>query len=424
MRIRVHRKGHRPFLLILLFFIIVLGSSSLFRSFQNIEARHFVMGSDMEGYYQYLPYTFFKDWDLTKMRWARPFGEDRSLNGFTCGVAMMQLPFFLVAHGISHLKGLESNGYTPVYFMSVVYAAIFYVFIGLIFLYKSLLRYFEKRTVYVSLILVFLATNLYYYTVMSPGMSHAYSFCLVSLFIYAVPGFYSKPGVPNSLKMILPLAMAVLIRPTTIVAGFYFLLYDVISFDTLRQRLSWLTQKWYLLLLMVFAAFVVFIPQMLYWHLVTGKWIVYSYLEEGFDNALTPQIITVLFGARGGWYLYTPVMFVATIGLFYLAYLRKYSARAILLVMLIIIYINSSWWVPTFSASAGYRTLIEYYPFMAIPLAFLVEQALHWKKRKWMVSLTLAFFVLHNIQFAYSYHSGLWWDTEWQWRNLLRVFWF
>ena len=147
---------------------------------------------------------------------------------------------------------MEDPGYNPAYYHTVLFAAIFYVFIGLYYLYKSLRRFFTREASLLTALMAFLATNLFFYTVMQPGVSHAYSFFLLSLYIYFVPGFYEKPGVKSSLYMILPLALAVLIRPTNILAGFYFLFYGLSSFRELGQRLTMLAGRWYLLLFMAF----------------------------------------------------------------------------------------------------------------------------------------------------------------------------
>jgi hypothetical protein len=421
MSLRDHIKLSRVAWLFMLFFCVVICSHGLYRHYNGATARQLVMGSDMEGYYQYLPYTFFKEKDITRMRWARPYGEDRTLNVFTCGVAILELPFFLVAHGVSELLELEDRGYNSAYFSSVLFAAIFYAFIGLYYLYKALRRFFSEKASFLAVAMAFLATNLFYYTVMQPGVSHAYSFFLLSVYIWFVPGFYEKPEIKSSLRVILPLALAVLIRPTNIVAGLYFLLYGLSSFREAGQRMAMLAGKWYLLLFMAFVAFLVFIPQMLYWHTVTGHWVVYSYTDSRFTNALTPQFRTVLIGARNGWYLYTPLMLLATGGLLYLAFLRKLSAPAILLIMVLIIYINASWCMPTFSSAAGYRALIEWIPFMAIPLAFVIEKLQ--ERRGWKGTLysLLVLFVVYNLLFSYGYENNTWWNTEWQWSYFLRL---
>lgn len=421
MSLKEHIKLSRVVRLFLLFFFVVMSAHGMYRHFRGMTARQLVMSSDMEGYYQYLPYVFFKDKDIEQMRWAKPYGEDRKLNVFTCGVAILELPFFIVAHGVSELLEMEDPGYNPAYYHTVLFAAIFYVFIGLYYLYKALRRFFTREASLLTVFLAFLATNLFFYTVMQPGVSHAYSFFLLSLYIYFVPGFYEKPGIRSSLFMILPLALAVLIRPTNIIAGFYFLLYGISSFRELGQRLTMLAHRWQLLLFMAFVSFMIFIPQMLYWHRVTGKWIVYSYADERFTNALSPQFCTVLFGARGGWYVYTPLMIIATGGLLYLAYLRKLTAPAILLMMVLIIYVNASWFNPTFSSSAGYRALVEWIPFMCIPLAFVIEKLQPkpgWKRTLYII---LALFVVYNLLFAYKFDNHVWWNMEWEWRNFLRL---
>ena len=417
--------------LFLLFAFIVLLSNSLYRHYNGYSASQFVMNSDMEGYYQYLPYGFFGELDITRMRYAKPYGEDRLLNVYTYGVAIMELPFFLIANGVSKFLemeeqgykfDIEGRGYNSVYFMSVLFAAMFYAFIGLYYLFRALTRFFPPRIAFVTVVSVFLGTNLYYYTVMGPGMSHVYSFCLISVYICFVPGFYERPGFRSSLKMVVPLALAVLIRPTTLVAGIYFLLYGVISFRDLIKRIGFLAGKWYLLLFMLVVAIVVFIPQMAYWHKVTGKWIMYSYQQEGFSNALTPRIGTVLFGPRNGWYLYTPLMLLATASLLFLVYKRKYSAPAILIVLILIIYLVGSWWLPTFSAAFGARTLVEYTPFMAIPLAYSIDRAYPHRNWRYITAAILAICVLYNVLLSYKYDGYLWWNMDWQWSNLLKVF--
>ncbi len=410
--------------IVILFYLSGFIFNVTYKFFENKEAKYYIMSSDTEGYYQYLPYVLLKEQEQIKnMRWTIEYENGNRLNVFTCGVAIMQLPFFLMAHFISWYFDLETTGYTPVYFMFVFFSTLFYVLVGLIFLYKALRRIVNQRYALLTTALIFYATNLFYYTIMSPGMSHAYSFSLISIFIYFVPLFYRNPNLKNLLGVIVPFALAVLIRPTNIIIGLYFVLFDIGSWKQFTERLIFLFKRWYLIALMVIVAFIIFIPQMLYWKYVTGNYIVYSYQQFGFDNLKSPFISTVLIGARNGLYIYTPIMLVATLSLLYLAYKKKLSAIGILLIMAIIVYVNGSWFMPTFSAAAGYRALIEYFPLMAIPLAFLVQQNLQyssaWKKKTFMAMI--CFFVVYNLLFAFKYSHWLWWNTEWQWSHFSRL---
>ncbi|MEI8007813.1 MAG: hypothetical protein WCI48_16515, partial [Bacteroidota bacterium] len=58
--------------------------------------------------------------------------------------------------------------------------------------------------------------------------------------------------------------------------------------------------------------FIAFIPQMIYWHLVTGLWYTYSYGyapsgPERFLYLSNPKIFEVLAGPVSGLYTYAPV---------------------------------------------------------------------------------------------------------------------
>ncbi len=55
-------------------------------------------------------------------------------------------------------------------------------------------------------------------------------------------------------------------------------------------------------------------PQLLYWKLVSGNWLFYSYGNEGFDF-LHPHIFDGLFCFKNGWLSYTPIMLFGLIGI-------------------------------------------------------------------------------------------------------------
>lgn len=408
-----------------LFYILALLGNFTYRIFEHQTAEQFVMGSDTEGYYQYTPFFFLHNWDdFNRLPYAKSFEEGKTLNVYTCGVAIMQAPFFLIAHGISLLLGLDHDGYSPVYFTFVFYASIFYVLIGLIFLYKALLRYFKPKTAFWTSFLVFYATNLFFYTIVSPGMSHAYSFSLMAIFIYMVPVFYEKPNWKNAIFMALPISMATLIRPTNIIASLYFIFFGVSTMSLFKERILFFLKRWDLVLIILLVGIVVFTPQMAYWKFVTGKWLYYSYQSEGFPYLSSPRIGTVLWGARNGWFIYTPAMFIATLGLLYLLPRSRYNSWPTLAILILIVYIDASWWAPTFSAAAGYRALIEYIPFMAIPLGFVYEKTFETRKSwaRFLAVVLILVLLFYNIQFTFKYSVWLWWDTDWQWKYLLRLF--
>jgi hypothetical protein len=411
--------------LAILFYLLGLLTFAAYRHFKHPPLKNIIIGSDMEGYYQYLPWFFLHNWhDFQNLPWAKPYKDGKTLSVFTCGTAILQSPFFLIAHGITKLSGMKADGYGPVYYFFVFLAALFYAAMGLICVFRYLSREFNQNSAFLTVVLIFYGTNLFYYTIISPGMSHVYSFFLISLFLYAVPLFYKSPSLLTILFVSVPLSLAILIRPSNALAFIFFVFYGISHRNEIIVRLRFLINQWKYLIVMAISLIVIFIPQMIYWHYVTGDWIIYSYQDEGFSFWKNPQLLTVLFGQRGGWYMYTPLMLFATLSLCWMVIRGLPHARTILLLMLAILYLDASWWAPTFSASAGYRALIEFIPFMAVPLNYLIQSVRLQQNRKIQLVFNgiLWIIVLYNIQFSFKYDPSIWWDRDWNFQILLRLF--
>lgn len=398
---------------------------AVYQKVEHPQPENYVLGSDPHGYYQYLPTFFLESWEnFRHLPWSKPIENGYSISVYTYGVALLQAPFFLIAHGISFLLGYETVGYGLVYYYGVLFSAIFYVCFGLFFLFRVLVSHFGEMTSVNSVMLLFFATNLLYYTLVAPGMSHVYSFFLISFYIWSVPKFYYSPTLRNTLFLSFSISVAILIRPTNVVALLFFFFYGLASRKDILNRFRFFLSNWYLIIMMILVGLLLALPQMLYWHYVTGDWIFYSYLNEGFPYWKTPQIATVLFGARGGWFIYTPLMFFASLVLILNWKRSEFNTLVIIVIMIAIIWINGSWWAPTFSASVGYRALVEYLPFMAFPTGILVEYISN-SGKKWLKNLYwsgMVVLVILNIQLMFKYDSTLWWDLPWDWNTFFRLF--
>jgi len=386
--------------------------------FHSIPIDKVIVGSDMEGYYQYLFHFFVKDWELfDRMPWAIPYGEGKTLSVFTCGVAILWSPFFLLAHLISIFCGLQADGKTSLYYSFIQVAGIFYAYIGLVFIYKFVREFFQRNIALITSALFFLATNVFFYSVLlGAGMSHVYSFAMIAIYLYYSIQFNKEHSMKNLIFLGVPFAMAVLIRPTNIISGLFLFLYGVSDWESLKHRTQfWIKNYWAVIGLFVIGI-VVFIPQMSYWYYVTGKFLFYSYQDYGFPNWKLPKFGVVLFGFYNGWLTYTPIVILALLGLFILMRKKEMNGMATFIVLFICIYINASWWVPTFSAAVGQRAMIDFLPLVALPLAYILNEVKS-KNKSIQIAFGIVVFVLicFNIQFGFRYDSGLWWDTPMSW---------
>ena len=360
---------HYPFLILL-----IILSASFFRASDRALAG--VIWSDAEGYYLYLPAVFiyggFEGIPYrTKVQFGNYPGTDKLFTKYTCGVAIMELPFFLGAHLFAKLNGtMPADGFSAYYRYGIMAAAAFYAFAGVFFLKRVLERYFPAGIALLTIACLFFGTNLYYYTVGEPGMSHIYSFFLFALFMYLTPRFYHRPEGWIIPAMGMLAGLIVLIRPTNAVLLLYLFLFDVDSWKSLRDRLGWWLGQWRRWWPLPLCFLMVFIHQLWYWKYLSGNFLLYSYGEEGFSNWRNPRLMHVLFDITNGWLLFSPIAVFALAGMYSGCCRLKYDIPVITLITGIAIYAFASWWMWYFGGAFGYRPMVEFYALLAIPFAY------------------------------------------------------
>ena len=168
--------------------------------------------------------------------------------------------------------------------------------------------------------------------------------------------------------------------------------------------------------IIVFAAFMVWIPQLLYWKSQTGQFLYFSYGEDEKFFWLQPVFWKGLFGFRKGWLIYTPVMIFSLAGIFLLKEKLKDLKLAIIFTFLPAMYLIFSWWCWWYGGSFGMRPMIDFYGILAIPMAAFLQFS-HTRKRIFksilysLFSLSLLLGIYHYIQFHYDaihYDSMTW----------------
>jgi len=382
-----------------------------------------VIWSDAEGYYQYLPALFIIK-DVHRMPpgsvWPYYNKQGEYVDKYTCGIALFELPFFAVAYGGSYLAGIDTSDYlNPLYCRAIALCALFFTFLGLRLLRKALLKITSPGVTFWVVLSVFFGTNLFYYATKEMGVSHGFSFFLFCALIYHLPVYLQHPSRLNSLLMGGILGWIVLIRPTNGIIALLLLLYDVYTITGFKQRVSFYLKHYSSVLWMIPAAFIFFIPQLVYWKEMTGQWIYYSYTDEGFKYWNQPKIAAVLFDVQNGLFLYSPLVLLMVVGIGLGIFKRNFQGPAMLLIFSIATYIFASWWAWWFGGAFGHRCYVEFYGLLAIPLAGLYQHiSVHWKTlfRISFYSLVLMLMVF-SVRLSYLYTSigGPWDGADWRW---------
>jgi 4-amino-4-deoxy-L-arabinose transferase-like glycosyltransferase len=284
-------------------------------------------------------------------------------------------------------------------------SSLFYLCFGFIFLKKILKPHFRDGIIALTILAIGLGTNLFYFSTREAVLSHAYNFSLFACFIYLMIRWYEKSSIRRTIGLGILLGLISLIRPTNILILLFFLLYGIGSVREIPGRILFFIKKYPLILLMLLMVFLIWLPQFLYWKSVSGKYLFYSYRDEGFFFQ-NPQIIKGLFGYRNGWLLYTPMMIFAFLGLPVIYKKLRPFFAGILVFMFFNIWIVLSWWCWWY-VGFGNRAFIESYALLAIPLSAFFSIIL---KKKLFVKIPFfalfVFFVFLNIFQSFQYING------------------
>lgn len=357
--------------------------------------------SDSEGYYMYLPAVFlYGSFENLPVRTTAEYkvypNTNKIATRFTCGVAVMLSPFWAIAH-VFKTKVLGKTAIEPFsieYGVALFIAGCFYMTLGLFFLFKTLQRYFShSKTVLWTVLITLFGTNLLFYTVQSPAMSHVHSFCLVSLLLWTLPKFWKDPSVFRIFSIGLLLGLLVLIRPTHLIFILLLLLFDVKTKADVKKRFLWFINNPFKTLIIALTMAIFWLPQLMYWHYLTGSYLFYSYGNQGFTHWFAPRLVSVFFNACNGFLIYSPIMLFALIGLAQTAIKNELNGRLMSIIFSVTAYICASWWCWWFGQSYGYRAFIDFYPLLALGLAFYIDNMLK-SRSKWFKYAHFSVFIL------------------------------
>jgi hypothetical protein len=343
------------------------------------------INSDGKGYYAYLPATFiFKDFsfsftnrmdekyylpgaraDIRKEVYGKP------VNKYFAGVALLWLPFFFIAHWLSLWLGFPADGYSTIYQHAILCAAIFYLWIGLLYLRKLLrLYHLSEAIILITSFLTVFATALIFYTICNPDWSHVYSFTLITAFVY-----YSKKLTINfnRWKVVLCLTLLgiiLLIRPLNgmVVLSLPFIAGSWEIFRDTLKKLIWNPWQCFIgLSIFVFLASIQFV----FYYLETGYWFIWAYTGEGF-NFFRPHFFESLVSYKRGLFVYTPLTFISLFGFVKLFKDSLYKGLSLLIFLVMVIYAISSWHCWWYGMCFQLRPVTEYLCFFAILLGVLL----------------------------------------------------
>lgn len=396
-----------------------------------------IIAFDGKGYYAYLPAIFiyhdlqlsFHDTIEKKYSSPRTYYEFRVVtpNGiidkYFGGTAVAELPFFIFSNLLTKLTGGNADGYSFIYQLGISLAGIIYGLVGLFFLQKTLRIYsIPENIITIVLFTIFFGTQLFYYSVFDPSMSHVYSFAVISAFLFILKNYIDKKRRQYLILLGILLGWIVLIRPVNglIIFILPFLAGNKENFSRIiknifKNRLGIITATLFFLLTSSMQALIYFFQ--------TGHFLIDSYVVENFIWN-RPEIINILFSYKKGLFIYTPLALISLAGLIIVYKRSSFQFWSFILFFLIISYVFSCWWMWWYGGSFSARPYTEFLSLFAILLAFLLTALKNRFNR--LVTFILLIFstILCQIQtYQFRYYIIHWekMDKEHYWRVFMRV---
>jgi len=319
-------------------------------------------------------------------------------NKYGIGWAVVTTPFYFLADGVVALGrvlgwwSLERDGFNAVYQVCIQFGHAALAFAALVLAARTIARWIGDRDAALAgVVLVWAASPLLYYQTVDLSMNHGVAFFAVTLLTSALTRARETPdarwpwllaGAGWGLAVITRFQLGVfgLLAAWTwyeCSAGNFSRISAAVPCDESRepprtaiaptglplvvdvQRGGFSSRRISAsaALRFVFGAAPFLLLQSFAWHIVYGKWLVFSYGAEGESfHWGKPEWWNSLFSPWHGLFYWHPFLFVATAGILAWAWQQRRRAAVLAVIFFATVYLNAAWWCWWFASSFGNRS--------------------------------------------------------------------
>ncbi len=327
-------------------------------------------------------------------------------NPYAYGSAIMWLPLVVIAHLTGLILRLFNiyvalDGYSYYYVLAVNFSTWLMGTLVLVINYSLVRQFFREKIAFQSILLMWLATPWIYYQMLEPSMSHMASLFMVTVFWYLVVKEWQGRAI-NHWLLSLVIFLMIAIRWQNVL--FLIVYLPLFWSDLIQFKLRYLVEKTKPIVIPV----VIFaVTQFLVWKHIYGQYVLIPqgkrFVRFEFHGLYT------LFSSNHGLLLWSPILILALIGLFFLFKKNSYLARATFLAFFIQWIINSSLNDLGGGDAFGGRRFIETFPWLILALAMILVKLKQHPKIIWSVMILSIFWnlvLLENYRLETIPHAG------------------
>ena len=346
---------------------------------------------DTFSYYLYLPSTFiYDDVEMVKQDTLRALFKKyepsptfyqiyQIENGnwvpnYTCGLAIVWSPFFAIAHTWASMsESYPADGLSFPYQFCMAIGTILLILPGIFFTRKVLLKYFNENVTSITMLLLVFGTNYFHEAFDDYLQPHALLYTGYAILLWLTIRWHETFERKYAIYAGFLMGIMILMRPSEILCVFIPVLWNVFDKASFKDKIQYVKAHFSHVIYAAIAAFIVVIPQLLYYKTVTGDFIFFSYQRtEGFDFT-HPHIWESLFSFKKSWFVYTPIIVFPLFGIYLLKKRKKEGYYPILIFTVLNFYLLCSWAAWWNGGSFGMRYFAESYAILAFPFAVLIN---------------------------------------------------
>ena len=339
-------------------------------------------------------------------------------NHFTVGPAILWAPAVLAVHAgvllVDHFGGrIPADGHSHPYLMALALSTASYGFLSLLLAFRIARKYFEQRWAFLATIGLWLASSLPVYMYFNPSWSHALSAFAVALFLW----YWDRTQLRRTMGQ-----WALLGAMAGLMGNIYYPNVIVLIFPGLEiihvlrgARGESALAPWRKLVPCCALFGAVFIVSLLP-TFVTRQIIYGNPFETGYPgirtwNWTSPALLQVLFSSDHGMFSWTPILILATVGLFFLIKRNTLLGAGSLLTFAVYYYFIASYPDWDGLSSFGNRFFVSLTPIFILGLTALYSSFSHWiGKSSRAVALAGAatlLFTVWNVGFIFQWGTHM-----------------
>jgi hypothetical protein len=401
--------------IIALLIAITFGYFFIQKITKTLSEKECLVAYDSYGYYMYLPHLFEKGHLNISKEWAEkrqyeycdksipvyqlvPAENGNVINIYHMGLALVELPSYTLAHLYASWTGQKTDGFSTPFRVAFYLNALLFIFVGIYFLRRLLLLFFNDNISSFVLISIFFASNIFATYLFMYQLQHLYLFALNTMMLYFLFRYLHEFHKKHLLFSALIFGLTCFIRPTQALWG-------IIPMVLLAKEFGWNKTFWKKLLLYPLFAIMFNIPHVLYWKIIGGKLLKLNMHTEELI-LVDPNTFNFLFSFQKGWFVYSPIFLLIIPAFIYLFKHKRNLFWALFLFTILTIWVLSSWECWWYAASFGSRVMVDGYAVMALLIGFGLMKLWQWKISKWISFLFIFMCLPLNLLQTYQYHIG------------------